>query len=145
MFSNMFFDVLLIATVFVIWVFCSEIGIYILKQKGGLTIGEIKEVWVTSENHLCVEYAYRIGHKDYLGTKYYRESKKYATDEIKDVVTEMQGKKFPVYYDYAHPEEAVCFVTNENLRLNKALVIAIGIGWFVWGLGYFQAKIWDKN
>lgn len=145
MFSSIFFDVLLIMTVFVIWVFCSEINIYILKQRGGQTVGEIKKVWVTSKNYLCVEYLYRIGEKDYLGTKYYRESKKYVPNEIKNVVTEMQGKKIPVYYDYTHPEEAVCFITHENLRLNKALVIAVVVAWLVWGIGYFQSQIWDRN
>lgn len=146
LFNNRFFLILLVLTGFGIWVFFSEVDIYFLRHRGEKTIGKIREISITKENHLQVEYTYQAGQRKYIGTRYYRKSRTYKPAEIEEVVAEIRKKvTFPVYFDPVHPEKAVCFVTAENLRLNKVLGVFLGVIWLIWGLGYLQAYIWDKN
>lgn len=78
--------------------------------------------------------------------RFYREKASYDPEEIKDIVKKINEKTvFPVYYDPNRPENSVCFVTNEGLRLNRALGVAIIVAWGIWGLGYLQASIWNKK
>lgn len=146
LFNNEFFIILLAITGFGIWVFFSEVDIYFLRHRGERIVGEIRDVRIAKGNHLQVEYTYQAGQRKYIGIRYYRKSRTYKPAEIENVVAEIRKKgTFPVYFDPARPEKAVCFVTAEDLRLNKVLGVFLGVIWLIWGLGYLQAYIWDKN
>lgn len=146
LYCNEFFVVLLVLTVFGVWVFFAEYKLYILKNEGEKIMGEITRLDITQKKSLQIEYLYQIGQKKYTGSRFYREKASYDSGEIKDIVRKINEKKvFPVYYDSSQPENSVCFITNENLRLNRALGIAIIVSWGIWGLGYLQSSIWNKK
>lgn len=124
----------------------AEYKLYILKNEEEKIMGEITRLDITQKKSLQIEYLYQIGQKKYTGRWFYKEKASYDPEEIKDIVKKINEKTvFPVYYDPSQPENSVCFITNENLRLNRALGIAIIVSWGIWGLGYLQSSIWNKK
>lgn len=129
-----------------VWAICSESSIYCIKQFGEKGQAKIEKVEITTEHRLQIEYTYWVGTKKYTGHRFYRSMTRYKQGEIADQIHKIKAEQmYTVYYRPKHPEKAVCFITSEELWLNKKLFIALLASWAVWGLGYLQAWIWDKN
>ena len=146
LYCNGFFLSLLILTVYSVWILFTEAEFYVLKNRGGETIGRIVQFDVAEKGALQVKYVYQVGEKEYVGSRFYREKNRYDSAEIKRLVKQIDEKKeFAVYYALNNPKRSVCFFTNETLRFTTSgVMILIGL-WGVFGLGYLQVKVWNRS
>ena len=146
LYCNGFFVSLLILTIWSAWIFCREYEYYVLKNSGERVIGKVVQFDVTKEKSLHIRYVYHVGEKEYMGSKFYRKKNSYDSLEIENLVKRVDEKRyFAVYYVPDRPDNSVCFITNENLRLDKSGVMILMGLWGIFGLGYLQIRIWNRN
>ncbi|WP_289227827.1 MULTISPECIES: hypothetical protein [Bacteroidales] len=146
LYCNEFFVSLLILTAWGIWIFVAEYEFYALKNSGERVIGKIVQFNVVDKKSLQVKYMYYVGGKEYVGSRFYRNKNHYDSGEIENLIKQINEENgFTVYYASDSPGNSVCFVTDETLRMDRSGIMIIIALWGIFGLGYLQVRIWNRN
>ena len=79
-------------------------------------------------------------------SRFYRNKNHYDSGEIENLIKQINEENgFTVYYASDSPGNSVCFVTDETLRMDRSGIMIIIALWGIFGLGYLQVRIWNRN